>query len=171
MPTKLPLPLAQASRLCYKTLSLYNRFYILHKSDACASEPIKSMIKQLIANPKQLFLIDALGALLTGSTLAVVALQFPLFLGLPAHILFILAGIAFSYSIYSFCCYHFFPRNWQPFLKAIMIANTFYIVVTTVLLFIFLSSVTIWGLLYFPAEMIVIGLLVYVERKALLSNR
>jgi len=52
-----------------------------------------------------------------------------------------------------------------------MIANTFYIIVTTVLLFIFLSSVTIWGLLYFPAEMIVIGLLVYVERKALLSNR
>jgi hypothetical protein len=128
------------------------------------------MIKKLIANPKQLFLIDTLGALLTGSTLAVVALQFPLFFGLPSHLLLILAGIAFIFSIYSFCCYHFFPRNWKPFLKAIIIANSFYIVLPTVFIFIFLNSVTSFGLFYFTAEMMVIGCLIYVERKALNNN-
>jgi hypothetical protein len=128
------------------------------------------MINKLIANPKQLFLIDALGALITASILTIVAIQFPDFFGLPSQTLFVLAGIAFTYSFYSFSCYYFSPGNWRPFLVAIILANTFYIAVTMALVLNFFCSVTTWGLLYFFAEMLVIGCLLLIERKALLNK-
>jgi hypothetical protein len=152
-------------------LSLVLRPFFANCLNALQNEPIKSMINKLIANPKHLFLIDALGALITAATLTIVAIQFPDFFGLPSQILFALAGIAFTFSIYSFSCYYFFPGNWRRFLVAIILANTFYIVVTIALVLNFFSSVTTWGLLYFAAEMLVIGCLIYVERKALHHNQ
>ena len=125
------------------------------------------MLNQLTNNPKQIFLLDSMGALLTASIITIIAAGFPAFFGMPPHILFVLAGIAFTFFVYSFCCYYFMPRNWRPYLNAIMVANTFYVVVTIGFVYYFYNSITRWGLLYFIGELLVIGCLLYIERKTL----
>lgn len=131
------------------------------------AQSFQRMLNQLTNNPKQLFLLDSIGALLTGTIITIIAAGFPTFFGMPQHILFVLAGIAFTYVVYSFCCYYFMPLNWRPYLTAIIIANTFYGVVTIGLVYYFYNSITRWGLLYFIAELIVISVLLWIEYRTL----
>lgn len=125
------------------------------------------MLNHVTNNPKQIFLLDSMGALLTGSILITIASGFPSFFRMPPHILFVLAIIAFTFFIYSFCCFYFMPRNWRPYLTAIMVANIFYVVVTIGLVCYFYNSLTRWGLLYFITELIVIAVLLWIEYRTL----
>ena len=58
-------------------------------------------LNQLIAHPKRVFLLDALGALLTTLLLAGVIAQFEGYFGMPKQIVYLLSTIAFSFFIYS----------------------------------------------------------------------
>lgn len=129
------------------------------------------MLNQITNNPKQIFLIDSIGALLTASILFSMAIGYPGFLGMPAHILFLLAAIAVTFAVYSFCCFQFLPVYWRPYLKAIMLANTMYCILTAVLVYTFRHNITSWGLLYFTGEILVILVLVFFENKLLRKRR
>ncbi|MEJ8818466.1 hypothetical protein [Lacibacter sp. H407] len=129
------------------------------------------MLNQLINNPKQIFLTDSIGAMLTASILCSIAIGFPTFFGIPPHIVFILSAIAFTFAVYSFCCSYFMPARWRGYLMAIMIANAFYAVVTTGLVYNFYSSITRLGLFYFIAEIVVILFLILLEYKVLSKSR
>lgn len=129
------------------------------------------MLNQITNNPKQIFLIDSIGALLTASILFSMAIGYPGFLGMPAHILFLLAAIAVTFAVYSFCCFQFLPVYWRPFLKAIMLANAMYCLLTAMLVYTFRHNITLWGLLYFTGEILVILVLVFFEYKLLRKRR
>ncbi len=129
------------------------------------------MLKQLINNPKQIFLIDSIGALLTASILFSMAIGYPGFLGMPTHILFLLAAVAITFAVYSFCCFLFHPVRWRPYLKAIMLANAMYCILTAVLVYTLRNNITHWGLLYFMGEILVILVLLFFEYKVLAKNR
>lgn len=129
------------------------------------------MLNNLTNNPKQIFLIDSIGAILTASILFSIAIGFPAFLGMPAHILFLLAAIAVTFAVYSFCCFYFKSINWRRYLMAIMIANTTYVVATGGLVYHFYNSITLWGLLYFIGEILVIMVLLLFEFKVLTKSR
>ena len=129
------------------------------------------MLNQVTNKPKQIFLLDSMGALLTASILFSIAIAFPTFLGMPAHILFMLAAIAFTFAVYSFRCFYFISTNWRRYLMAIMIANATYVVATGGLVYHFYNSITLWGLFYFIAEIVVILLLLVLEYKVLTKSR
>ncbi len=128
------------------------------------------MLNQITNNPKQIFLIDSIGALLTASILFSIAIGCPGFLGMPAHILFLLAATAVTFAVYSFCCFQFLPVYW-PYLKAIILANAMYCILTAVLVYTFFNNITLWGLLYFTGEILVILVLVFFEYKLLRKCR
>jgi hypothetical protein len=61
-------------------------------------------------------------------------------------------------------------RNWRPSLKAIIIANTGYCILTLLLVVYYSQQLSIWGILYFILEAIVVGAVVYLEVKLLSAN-
>ena len=119
------------------------------------------MLKNLTI--KKLFLIDGFGAVVTAFMLGFVLSSFETLFGMPQNILFILAGIACCFAIYSFSCYFFIKENGKPFLKVIAIANTLYCILTLVLV-IYLNQTLTWlGVAYFVGEIIIVLALVSVE--------
>lgn len=129
------------------------------------------MISKIFSTPIKIFLIDALGALVTAFILGVVFTHYQEYIGMPREILISLSLIALVFCIYSFSSFLMLKRNWKPFLKAITIANLLYCLITTALMILFSHQLTALGFVYFIGEIIVIGVLVYVEFLILNENR
>lgn len=116
--------------------------------------------------PQKLFLIDALGALLSALMLGGVLVYFRELIGLPQRILYLLAGLAALFAVYSFTCFLRTPVNWRPYLRLIATVNLLYCCLTAVLVFLY-QDVTALGIAYFVAEIIiVVSLAIYEWRTA-----
>ena len=112
--------------------------------------------------PRRVFLIDAVGALLTATLLAAVIARYEAIFGMPIHAVNVLAAIAVGFAIYSVTCYLTRPANWRLFLQFIAIANLLYCVLTLVLLFVYRLDVTALGIAYFIGEIVIVaGLAIY----------
>lgn len=86
---------------------------------------------------------------------------------MPHVILFLLSMIACTFAVYSISCFLFLNRNWRIFLKVIITANLLYCCITMALVIYYYSTLTIVGLTYFVAEIIVIVGLVLIELQVL----
>ena len=124
---------------------------------------LQPFINRISSNPKLIFLIDGFGAVLSVFLLGIVLVKLENLIGMPAQTLYILAGIAGVFAIYSFLCSFLIPKNWRTFLKVIAFANLIYCLLTFSLLFIHQSDLTYLGIIYFLGEIIVIGLLAFLE--------
>lgn len=116
-------------------------------------------------NPKQIFLIDALGALLTTFLLFGVLTRLEQYIGMPSKALYILAGIAFCLFIYSIICYRFIKSNWKPYLRIIIICNIIYSLISIGLVYLNYKTLTELGFVYFTLEITIIATIVIVEYK------
>jgi hypothetical protein len=124
-------------------------------------------IYSLIHHPKKLFLTDAVGAILTSFILAAILYPLNQYFGMPAPVLTLLAGIAAAFAMYSFCCHRFLLKNWRPFLQIICFANVAYCCLSAGLVIAYFNRLTIIGVVYFLAEIIIILCLVTIELKAI----
>lgn len=122
-----------------------------------------SLLDRMIGHPRQLFLIDSIGAMLTATLLAMVLARLEGIFGMQPAPLYILAAIAGLFAVYSMGCYLLKPANWRPFLKAIALANLAYCCFTLVLVFFFVPGVTAFGIAYFVGEGLIVGALVFLE--------
>jgi hypothetical protein len=123
----------------------------------------RQVISRLEKEPKKLFLIDSLGALLTAVLLHVVLKTYFEFFGVPIETLTLLSSFAAIFCVYSASCFLLLNSNWVPFIKAISFANLFYCIVTFGLVFIPSFKITLAGKIYFLAEIIVVIGLVLIE--------
>lgn len=121
---------------------------------------LTSKIKQ---NPKSIFLLDGIGALLTAFLIFVVLRPFNESIGLPKNILVYLSIIAAVFSIYSLSCYCLIKEQWPFYLRIISLANIVYCCLTIITIIYFHESIRIIGICYFVGESITISLLVYME--------
>ncbi len=126
-----------------------------------------SIIKRLTLQPKTLFLIDGLGALVTAFFLFVILRTYNVYFGMPPNTLTYLSLIAIVFCLYSITCYFFLKDNWRPFLRTISIANLLYCCLTMGLVTYYYSRLTTLGVTYFLAEIIVVFALVFIEMKTL----
>ncbi len=117
------------------------------------------------ANSKQLFLIDGLGALLSAFMIGIVLATFEPVFGVPQPVTNVLAIIPVVFAIYSLGCYWLLRKNWQQYLRLIAIANLLYCCLTAGLVIYHYQSLTLWGLLYFIGEIVVVVTLAGVELK------
>jgi hypothetical protein len=113
--------------------------------------------------PKSIFLIDAIGALLTATSLITVCKYFEVYIGMPSDVLNILSGIAFAFCTYSFACHFLVKNNLLRWLIVIGIANLGYCCLTAGLMYFHFSSLTQLGIAYFSGEISIIGILIYFE--------
>ena len=115
---------------------------------------------------KTIFLIDGMGALLSAILLGLVLTRLESFFGLPKNVLYILSGIAVLLAVYSLA--HAIMQTYNPSvrLKLAAVANLFYCVLTVVLLIAFYQQMTVYDLLYFVGELLIILSLAFFELKA-----
>jgi hypothetical protein len=125
------------------------------------------MLTKITFIPRNLFLLDCLGALLSAFLLGVVLPSFQSIFGMPYKVLYGLAALACLFAIYSFWNYIWFKENWRPYLRGIAVVNLLYCGLTAALVIYFRQELTKWGLLYFLQEMVVIIVLVMLEFKTI----
>lgn len=125
-------------------------------------EQVKSEIK---SNPKKMFLIDGLGALLSAFLLGVVLVRFENYFGVPSKELYILSFLACIFAVYDLVCYLRIEENWRPFLKAIAIINLLYCCLTAGLLMYHYQHITSLGITYFLLEMLIVVGVAVIELK------
>ena len=123
------------------------------------------MLDKITLNPKLLFLIDSLGALLTAVVVGSVLTRFEDSFGMPQKALNYLSLVAYLFSTYSISCYFFSGKNWQPYLKAIAVANLIYCSFTIGLVCFFYPILTVLDLIYFGTELVIVGSLAAIETK------
>ncbi len=116
----------------------------------------QNLTKSIEDNPIKLFLIDGLGALLSGTLYIGLLANFQSFFGMPLREIYILTVLAAIYAVYSFSCYFLKVDRWPIFLKAIAIANLLHCCLTIGLIIYFKEVITIWGVLYFIGELIIV---------------
>lgn len=126
-----------------------------------------TLLQELSANPRRIFLIDGAGAVLTAFLLCVVLASFESFFGMPVRVLYVLGAVAAVFAVYSFSCYCWLKRSYRSFLAAIIIANLLYAVLSLGLVIYYFPQLSNWGLLYFAGEIIVILVLVAIEYRCL----
>ena len=119
-----------------------------------------STIDYFSRNPRILFFLDGLGAGLTTCCLFFVMRNYLQYFGMPSNILTSLSIVGLVYCCYSFSCFFLIKENWQLFLRIIAIGNFLYCVSTIILVYLNYSYLTLLGMTYFLAEIIIIvGLL------------
>jgi hypothetical protein len=120
---------------------------------------------------KRFFLLDGLGALLTGILLYAVLVQLEEYFGMPRKILYVLSTIAFGYASYSMYCYFFIAGNLRYLLRIIAVANSLYCLLTATLAILYYKQLSVLGIAYFIVEICVIVILVMLEWKAIRMYR
>jgi hypothetical protein len=114
---------------------------------------------------KNIFLIDGIGALISMISLGAVLPALEGFIGMPAHILYLLAVAPALYLVFDAYCFFFLRHPDAKYLSAIIGANTLYCLVSAGVLIHHFDSLTGWGILYFVGELLVLlALIVYEAR-------
>ena len=121
----------------------------------------------MITEPKKLFLIDGLGAIVSAFFLGVILTKYEPSFGMPKTALYFLALIACFFTVYSISCCFLVVKNYRPYLNGIAIANLSYCCITIALVLYFYQKLTILGWTYFVLELIVLGVLTRLEGKAI----
>lgn len=115
-------------------------------------------------NNSKIFLIDALGAFIS-MTLLILLFTFDEYFGMPKHIISIFIGIATALFLYSLLIYLTSPNNWRNYLKAAAMLNMGYCAFTIYKSYQFFDNLTVYGILYFAGEVLLIIFLSVFELK------
>lgn len=113
---------------------------------------------------KNIFLIDGVGAFLSASLTGLLLPFFSNRIGLPKEILYLMASIGFVYALSSLTFY-FWSRNLKKILPYLILANFYYCLLITILLFTFWGELSVLGAAYFLIEMVILLGLVAIENK------
>lgn len=116
-------------------------------------------------NPKELFKIDGIGAIISAVLLGLVLVEFEVLLGIPKNTLYFLALLPCLFALYDFYCYVRIDKKTKLFLKGIALMNVLYCFLSIGLAFYHYSSVTHWGWTYIIVESIIVVSLAIVEFK------
>lgn len=114
-------------------------------------------------SPRQVFLADAFGALLTATILGLALPLLTSHLGMPKTYLYILAAIVLGFFLYSLSIYWIRPKRWVTYLRLIAVANASYCILTLSLLYQLREAVTLLGTVYFIGEALLIFAIALLE--------
>lgn len=110
-----------------------------------------------------MFFIDGAGAFASIILLAIVLPSLESAIGMPYRVLYLLAAFAAPLFLFSTFCYLFFPERWKAFLITVAVGNLFYCSISIAAIFWFKGDLTVLGMIYFVAEVIVIAALGAIE--------
>jgi len=116
-------------------------------------------------NPKQLFLIDGFGAILSAFLLGFVLVKLERVFGIPRTTLYFLALLPCFFAAFDFYCYRWIKTDMGTFLKAIAYINLLYCGLSMGLAIYHHSKITYWGWAYILLEILIVAYLAILELK------
>lgn len=125
----------------------------------------QKIINTMALNPKKVFLLDGLGAVLSAFLLGVVLVHFETAFGMPHNVLYFLALIACVFAVYSLTCYFRLTKNWRIFIKIIAFANLLYAFISLGFVFYLYPQLSGLDITYFLLEILVLIIIVALELK------
>ncbi|MDX8553835.1 hypothetical protein MK851_09410 [Tenacibaculum sp. 1B UA] len=124
---------------------------------------IKQLLKSLTLNPKKLFLIDGLGAVLSAFLLGVILVNLESIIGIAPSTLYLLAVLPIFFAVYDFYSYQKIHNELKPFLKGIAILNLLYCCLSIGAAFYHYKTITSIGWIYILVEVSIIIILSIIE--------
>lgn len=115
---------------------------------------------------KKLFILDLIGAAISALLLGVVLVKYNHLIGMPIHILRLLATLAIIFMLYDSACLLLQKADRKPHLRIIAFANLGYVVLSLILLVRHSATLTTLGYVYFILEKIILVIISSVELKA-----
>jgi hypothetical protein len=117
-------------------------------------------------NPGQLFAIDGVGAVISATLLAIIAIHLQPYFGVPLETLYWLIAIPMLFVLYDLYCFFFIQqKRMAQYLQYIAVANFGYCILSFSLLIYHLGEATWIAWLYFIGELIIIIILATAEWK------
>lgn len=116
-------------------------------------------------DPKKLFLIDGIGAILSAFLLGIVLVELNSVFGIPSSTLYLLASLPIFFALYDFYSYRKEDNKTSIRLKGIAITNWLYCFLSLGLAFFHRQTITIWGWTYIISEIVIVIALSYLELK------
>ena len=126
---------------------------------------INQVIDKVELNPKELFMIDGIGAILSAFLLGVVLVKFESIFGIPSSTLYFLAAIPICFATYDFYCYHKENSELAQFVKGIAIMNFLYCCLSLGFAFYHVETITSLGWTYILIEIVIVIILATIELK------
>jgi len=126
---------------------------------------IERIIEWGNTNPKKLFRIDGLGAVLSAVLLGFVLVKLEYLFGIPEPTLFFLASLPCLFAVYDFYCYFKIDNNLGSFLKRIAVINLIYCCLSIGLAIYHREDIKILGWVYILMEIAIVSGLSIIELK------
>ena len=123
------------------------------------------MIGEINSNPRILFVVDGLGAILSAFLLGVVLVKLEKIFGIPRTTLYLLSFIPCTFAIYDLYCYCRKTIDLKRFLKGIAYMNLLYCCLSIVLAFYHYQKIKYFGWVYISIEVILLIALASLELK------
>ncbi len=122
------------------------------------------MVSGLQNNPKRIFLLDGIGAIISILMLGIVLVNLEPYFGIPKNVLYILATLPIFFLIYDLYCYCRQIVN-KCSIRIIALTNLLYCFLSLVLTILHFSKITILGWLYIIIEIIIVVVVAIIELK------
>ena len=126
---------------------------------------LKHLILKASKNPKQLFLIDGFGAILSAFLLGVMLIKYEHVFGIPRDTLYFLATFPILFSAYDFYCYFLESNKTGLPLKVIATLNLLYCLISIAMTIYHFTTITVIGWIYILLEIILVLFLAMIEFK------
>ncbi len=120
-------------------------------------------------NKKNIFILDAVGALISAACLGIVLPMMQNWVGLPVTTLYFLSMFPMLFAVYSLSCFYYVDHANPKWLNIISTLNTLYCILTFSILCFHWNDVQNFGALYFISEIIIVLWVVAVERKIIIQ--
>ena len=130
---------------------------------------MKVLVDWFTSNPKLLFKIDAIGAILSAFLLGVVLVYFQDYIGIPEYTLYLLAVFPVFFAVFDFIAIGN-EEGISANLKIVSIMNASYCLISVSFAFVHISSITVLGWFYIIGEVLIVLLLAILEYRVSLST-
>lgn len=120
-------------------------------------------------NPRNIFILDGAGAILSAFFLGIVLVKYQHLVGIPVSTLKLLAIIPLGFLLVDIVGWIGFDKIGKHVLKLIMLLNVLYCVFSISAAYSHQSVVTVLGWTYIIVEVLVVGLVVFLESRVLTS--
>jgi len=128
-----------------------------------------SKVKAL--TPKELLLIDGIGALVSAAFLGLILPSLSPYIGLPDEVLYFLALLPVLFAIFDFGCYFFKSSGFKNALKIMVVANALYCVLSIICLGYHFDALGNLGWVYFILEILILLVLIKVEWEVVVKDK
>lgn len=125
--------------------------------------PFNHLIERVKTHPRQLFLVDGAGALLSAFMLGVVLVAFQSYVGIPVSTLYVLAAVPVAFAIFDLVSYFQGAHRSGLLLRTIAVLNLLYCCLSLGFAYHHSVTVTLLGWVYILGEVAIVAALAFFE--------